>query len=813
MRNFYLVVSVSLVVAACSDQGPTSPLEAPSTVRMSHVGSSSGDSTVGDLCGGLSPCDAFDYDRDGDGTPDGITGVPGMCFLPPTVNNHLSDPACSGDFVPGLSGMFELAWCQVQYPVVNGALDGSQPPTIVACQDPADWEPLVQDPSGGEFYSASVQWKRNEAADSTVFRLYVVRGDLHWAHRDVIVDPSLTTPADNFVLAIGHGAEPVKVRITKSLTCVYYDTQANSPENAATCLINGATTFPISSDHVATTFSFPASTPTFVADFEVSECLSLRDPDGNSLVDIPLASCKISVNAPIETLPEPAQIWVDVDDPRWITGPFQNARPNVLQVDEFGVRALPPHDPLPWFVTPTASNPVMRWIDRGLDKLASLFLPQPLYAFPGIGFDFKSMSDFMVGVATRASADAIMSGTACSSGEPSCLDLGSFEDGATVPVTVHVDAPDNTIAGTSFDVPFTRVHVFPETGSVACPASPIDTDQQCYAAGVSDVSVSPPNVWTNPQRLVIITGSTGRATFDWALAGGANRVQVASCGTAVPGTEPNPPDEPGADGVWGDAGDCSNRYTAMMDASAYDNGPADGFTPFEPVDTEHEVAIYAPPLTFVASTCPQIVVDGQKGDDYGTSEWEACATKTGFIAPLKGPKSATDNAWLYTYSDETTLYVALEVATNDLGNRIFINFAEQANGTQDAAGDELLVIDFGDATVSHDWHYTQACVGNNSSSLCGDPDAYGDGAESVQAAATVGGAGVSHDHVFYEFSRPLDSPHNGTQGPPKEDLHGVSGQQLGLLLHVTQGQGGGKGGFEYPDPQTSPAKYHPFTLQ
>ena len=32
-------------------------------------------------------------------------------------------------------------------------------------------------------------------------------------------------------------------------------------------------------------------------------------------------------------------------------------------------------------------------------------------------------------------------------------------------------------------------------------------------------------------------------------------------------------------------------------------------------------------------------------------------------------------------------------------------------------------------------------------------------------------------------------------------------------LRVTQGQGGGKGGLVYPDPQTSPVVYHPFTMQ
>ena len=104
MRTLPVVVLVSLVVSAlssCSDSSvsPTTPLPITPPIAYSHLGD---DPATSDLCDGLSPCDAYDYDRNLDGTPDGIVGVPGFCFLPPTVDNHLSDPACSGAFVPGL---------------------------------------------------------------------------------------------------------------------------------------------------------------------------------------------------------------------------------------------------------------------------------------------------------------------------------------------------------------------------------------------------------------------------------------------------------------------------------------------------------------------------------------------------------------------------------------------------------------------------------------------------------------------------------------------------------------------------------------
>ncbi len=149
MRALLFVAIATLFVVACSDLIVSSqdPLTTAPTIQMSHVG---GDPVTDDLCGGLSPCDAFDYGHAGG------TGAPGMCFLPPTVDNHLSDDACSGDFVPGLDGVFQFAWCEVDY---SGG-DGTAPPTIVNCQPKAEWQDLDED-VGSEHYSSSVRWRRN----------------------------------------------------------------------------------------------------------------------------------------------------------------------------------------------------------------------------------------------------------------------------------------------------------------------------------------------------------------------------------------------------------------------------------------------------------------------------------------------------------------------------------------------------------------------------------------------------------------------------------------------------------------------------
>jgi hypothetical protein len=771
------------------------------TVQLSHIG---GDPATDDLCGGFSPCDAYDY------RGDGRIGAEGICFLPPTVDNHLSDPACSAPNRPGLDGFFKLAWCQVDY---GTPPNPAAPPTIVRCQDPADWKSLVEDDG---FYSSSVRWRRNEASVGDIFRVYVVRGDQMYAHRDLVIDPNLTTPADGYVHAIGYGNEPIKVRINEDFACVKFDTQGNTEQNAATCLISGATSVSFTTDELVTTFNFPDGNPTFLADFEVSECLSLGFDvlpsgmiDGNALVDVPLADCKISLSSEeIAQLFVPAQIQLQVTDERWssdapgATPPFELARLNVLQYDEFGLGALPPSSDPGWFGAATSSSAMLRWLDKGLDALAGLFMPEPLYAARGAGWDFTRMSDFQLSV--QPVMDHGVFGSPCPSGEPHCLDLGTF-DGTdpVVPVSVYVSAP--SVSGPTaypdnhIPVPDARLHFFAESGTISCPSTTLgDYGRGCVPAGDPDLSTDPPSTWDD--HVVVITGPDGMATVNWTLGEGPNTLRVVGCGVARAGSEPNPPAEPGADHVWGSLTECTDRTAALTATSWYANGPADGLTPFEPVDTENEAAVYGLPLEFRAATCPTLTVDGTKEDG-----WEVCAEKTVFTAPLKGPK-VEDNAALYTYSDGENLFLGIEVDTNDLGNKIFVSFVESAAGTA-ADGDEILVIDFGDDLTPNDWHLTAPCVGNNSASLCGAPDTAPDDGLVVGASSTG-----ADGHVFYEFMRPLGTDSSGDGPLAKEDLGAGYGDVVGLKVTVTQGQGGGKGGFVYPDPQGSD-EYHIFTIE
>ena len=263
--------------------------------------------------------------------------------------------------------------------------------------------------------------------------------------------------------------------------------------------------------------------------------------------------------------------------------------------------ALPPTVDPSWFGLATiAMNDIapLRWIGRGLRRLAAIFGVKPLYAPPGAGWDFTRMSDFQIALVPVM--DHNSTGTPCGTPAPHCLNLGTSSGAVPVPVSVKVSAPDSlgphTFPADHFPVQDTRLHFFPSTGTVACAGSPAP-GSVCVPASLPDNSTTPASTW---DHLVVVTGTDGKGSVDWTLVAGDNTLNVLACGVARPGTnEPNPPDTIG-DGVWGTLtpGACSNR---SISATGFDNGPADGFTPFEPVDTDNEVAIYGLPLRFEAT--------------------------------------------------------------------------------------------------------------------------------------------------------------------------------------------------------------------
>ncbi|MDX1748336.1 MAG: hypothetical protein R3324_20565, partial [Halobacteriales archaeon] len=328
-------------------------------------------------------------------------------------------------------------------------------------------------------------------------------------------------------------------------------------------------------------------------------------------------------------------------------------------------------------------------------------------------------------------------------------------------MSFHVTAPER-IGEDFFEVPGARLHFFTTEGAtVACPADPIDLDQACVWAGDPDqTTLSDGSVETStwPDHVVVRSGSTGRVTVDFTPGTGEHRLFAFGCGVASEGPEADPPGEPGADGVWGSLQPtCEDRRAATFDYTLLANGPEDGDrTPFEPVDTEYEVAVGGIPSVVIVETCPTITVNGIKDGTEG-SEWEACAEKTPFNASLPGSKDA-ENAWLYTWDDGESLYIGLEVLADQLGSRIFVQLAETyASDGVEAPGDDILIIDFDDGgpgTVA-DWHLTQACIDNSASNLCGNLDALDDDASDPGVFTTLSGAarvdGAGSGRTFYEF--------------------------------------------------------------
>lgn len=845
MRKILLLASVSLLFAACSDQaGPTNPLQDTPVVQMSHVDPGSG---VESLCDGFSPCDAFAYDRDGTG-PSEVTGVPGLCFLSPTVENHLSDPACSGNFIPGLSDIFEIVACRVSYDGIAGAARGTSAPVFVLDESLSpickSFGSLQQDGSGGEFYRTNVQFKRNETDNEDIWRLFVEREGRHWAHRDVIIDPNLTAPADGYVHAIGYGNEPLKLRISEALeSCVRFDSEGGV---GATCLIVGETEVSFTTDEMSTTIEFPNGNPSFLADFEVSKCLALGffpGGLGRALVDVPLGGCKISISTDNREISEggltvPASLFLDLTDPTWVGadpgtpgGLYPEAKVNVIQTDELGTAVLPRSDDLYLDLGPVTNNSpggiIISWLKHSLKRVGAFLGPEPVRAYPGASWDFTRMSDFQIALMPGMIPGSSMSGTDCSAGEKNCLDLGVFSEGDTETVTVTVQAPSGLTGNPPIPVPGARLHFFPSNGTLSCGGGLCPT---------SDVLTTPAgsSLTSNWGHVVVTTDDNGEASVDWTFAGGENVLEVAGCGIARPGTNEPQPSDNNDDGVYGALGGNSitinvegeditqrvNCQTRRADGGItteygtvpndyFDNGPRDGFSPFEPVDLwspgapGSEVAIYDLPLTFKAETCPAIRADGQKGVD----EWiEGCATPFTFTAPLKG-KKVEDNATLWTYSDGEFLYLGIEVDTNELGNRIFIQLLDGADEPDQGedVGDDVLVLDFDDETVPNDWYLTNACLNNNASNLCGEPDTSG-GADILDIAAHPTGA---DGMAFYEVKRAI----RDTPDDPDEDLVATSGQWIGLRLTVTQGQGGGKGGFTFPDPQRSDDLFYRFQIR
>ena len=825
MRRLAVLIAVVTTAGACADAGrtPTSPDATPISIRTTHTPGSGAD-----LCEGRSPCDAFDYRPSfpaPPADPASDLGHSGFCFLSPFVDNHLSDPACSAPFVPGIpDGELKLTWCQIDAPS-----DPANPLEVHTLASPryclGTPIDLVQDPGGGEFYRGEIQFKRGGRGGGDVgkyFRIYVVRGDEHYAHRDIVVDPNETSPADAPVLAVGTGNTPIKVRITEGFGCDLFSS-AGTPDqtlNAAECLIAGdPDPFMLNGGGVTAEFDFPAGNDPFFALFELTECEDLHDitsggDPSRPAVDVQLLGCKVTIESTETNLRERASLVLDL-----VHGSSEG-RIFVIEQDEDGQSVLPPLVAPGWFLS---ALDLPGFLGIGLKKLASVFGVKPLVAVhstTSAGGTFDRLSDFQAGVLPvghyyDVSAGAIIDATNSScdndpAPSPACLDLGTVPDGQAVTAAVHAgalcDSDNHACADPDIDAPGVRYHFLPQNGgSVACPAGTAGVT--CFTGvdsydGDGDGNPDNPYDWGHT---VIYTDSDGVSAGLWTPGPGANpkELKVLACGAARPGTT-----EPTLQGsVYGTLAFCTDRDPTAV---GHDSGPEPGSDPYEPNDIVNEVAIRGLSLTYQASSCPAITINGTEGD----GEW-ACADVQGFIAPLKGKKSEVDNAWVFTHNDATHQYIALKVKSTDLDD-MFITLDNTGNG--DSADDDVLLLRLKGENppgASFDWHRTQHCVDTNASTLCGELDSFADFNPSAVldpavGAALVNTAGPSDgqlaagtQYVFYEWRRLLNSGNCG-----EDPCVTVTPTVLDMIIQVTGGSGGSKGGFVFPDD----GSYYQFTV-
>jgi hypothetical protein len=813
MRPIPLLLAVALFAAACSDAGvsPTSP-DGPD-IQASHRDDGSG-GVLPDLCSGLSPCDAFDYDRTGTGTPDGIVGEAGYCFVPPMTDNHNSDAACSAPFVGGLpDGTFQLEWCEVDYSGVSGPLDAPALETPRNCGGPL---PLTWDGTS-EFYQTSIKFSKgkgkNDPGDiGKTFRLYIVQGDHHRAHRDVIVDPNLTSPADANLLAVGTGNVPVKVRVTESVEC----DEGITDNNVENCLIVSDQQLYLGT--LGTNIQFGAVVnPFFVSATLDGYCAHVTDPNGDPAVDLLLPGCKVSIDGDFQLDPsigeDPGFIQICDDLSQFgdnytrfapqalgvLHVELDNSRPkgagvSVLPFAATGACECPPDEPLcPESFTKGDS-------DGLFGRLASLLGIKPLVAtsaagpLRGGGGSFYSNTDFELAVlAINQIYDVANSANVDDAAE---LDLGVVAAGTAVPVAVQalalcdpLDADganycDPNVTDPQYTAPVEgqTVRYFALGGTVSC-------DGGAAAAWCSTT-----------------TDASGMAAASWTPGTGESELKAISCGAGIYGSnlQVNPALPEGS--VQGPHGFCNFDPTEKDDGTA---GPANGWLtgtdPFAgiaygtaPSQVLYESGINDLPLTWKASSCPTpFVTDGVRGD-----EWQVgtCAGEYKFTAKTTGGKTVPDNASLLWTNDGTNLYVAIEIrgaSAKDLNDAFFYfdNDADANSGTPGMSyphliheGDDVVVMRLDDPTkVTADHYAPPSCDGSPKASLCSAVDA-------TPGDQTDGAAGVDGNNLFWEFSKALAdlSCPNGEDfclGIP--DFVGVSGT-------ITGGQGGSKGGTEVP---------------
>ena len=761
MRAFLSLVVVAIFAAACSDGSvdPIGPESAP--IRASHTSPPGAD-----LCSGKSPCDAYPkYSHE-------EIGQKGVWFLPPLVNDHSA--FFGPTFITGLASILQISECDITAGVPGSDCRSSR----------------VTEDISGEFYKGSFKFNKSDAVNREIHRIYVSIGDLHLAHRDVIVDPNDVTPADAALLAVGTGNIPIKVRVDDGITDCTPDATGN-----VSCVIGpDGQTFATG----GTVVKIGAGNPTAL--YQAELCASGDYID----IDNPRVGPCLTIEA-VPTITEALNaseiFFCGLTD----VPPELEAKLFVHMVDDAGAIALPRVACPPELLGSSEQSGLLGYLSAGWGKMTALLGAEPLVATSltatavspgGAGGRLGSLgSDFQLALPVTADKPA-------DSGD------GSIVRSSDLPIAAKVAVEDKLGArAEDATVHFYAEEVIAANNQLGCTSSPTFTGT-CPAPSPDE----PDKVefrGTIYDYLAVVTGSNGIAAVDFAPDGVGERTLLAlGCGIGVDGSDTFGKNWDGVvpsldDDVLGvlqacdrDPTDVDSPPTVGNPEEGFANGPEVGvLDPFQPTSVfDDAVALNDLALSIAVTVCED---QGSPEDIDGTMDaaW-ACADSHPFTASLSGGSSTPARLLWMNDADNLYLGVMVERDASQKVTSLSFEFDNVIEPTADP-NDDLWLLNVDRKTPADgefiDMHLTSGCASSSGSSLCGDPDGGADGPDD-KGAVLFNDVDAGNDFLFYEIAHDLCS---GLEEDICADPAGIEGPNfVNLFLRLQMGKGGQGATFE-----------------
>ena len=760
MRAFLSLVAVAVFAAACSD-GSVDPIGPESAqIKADHTSTSGAD-----LCSNLSPCDAYDSYAHGE------TGQAGVWFLPPLVNNHSA--FFGSTFIVGLESILQISECNISPGV----------PPRSDCQSSR-----VTEDTPGKFYKGSFKFNKNRIGE--VHRIYVSIGDLHLAHRDVIVDPNEVTPADAAMLAVGTGNIPIKVRVDDGIT----DCTPDATTKKVSCVIRSdGQTFATGGAVV----NIGPNNPTAL--YQAEPCASGAYID----IDNPRVGPCLTIEA-VPTITEAlnaSEIFFC-----GLTGvPVAlEAKLFVHMVDDAGAIALPRVACPPELLGSSEQGGLLGYLSAGWGKMTALLGAEPLVA---TSLTATAVSPGGAGGRLGAFGSDFQLALPVTADKPADSGDGSIVRSSDLPIAAKVAVEDKLGArAEDATVHFYAEEVIAANNQLSCTSSPTFTGT-CPAPSPDE----PDKVefrGTIYDYLAVVTGSNGIAAVDFAPDGVGERELLAlGCGIGVDGSytfgnnwdgvEPSLDDD-----VLGVLQPCDRDPTdqdalpGIPSAEGFANGPEVGvLDPFQPT-AAFAVALNDLALSISVTVCEdQVSLRPEDIDGTMDAAW-ACATSVPFTASLSGGSSTPARLMWMNDADNLYLGVMVERDASQKATSLSFEFDNVILATDDP-NDDLWLLNVDNKTPPRgefiDMHLTPGCASRSGSSVCGDPDVGADGPDD-KGAVDFNDVDAGNDFLFYEIAHELCS---GDAEDICADPDGIAAPDfVDLFLRLQMGKGGQGATFE-----------------